>query len=310
MRRIILATLLALFCHHATAYAQLRGFEAMRPARSTGNAGLGRSFASGGSAAFLNPATLGLAAQYVMGASYSVLSTPTLEGEKEMGHSLGLHWTDSTPNAFNLSMGLGYNLLVGEEQTTHNVHGALAYTYRSDAMALSLGLGGHWAEDFVFTADGTKDLWSMDAGLGINFLNQFMLGVTGYNVVNNRMEDLPTGVGGGASYWAGPFVVGFDLSAMLDTTTRSGKEKDALLSYVGGVQYMLVQDFFLRAAFRYDADEETPAGDPAAKSIAGGATYIAGQRLAVEVGYQHNLDAPEDFMVGITLELYHLPGVR
>lgn len=300
MKRLALATGIALLLIATHAHAQLRAYDSMRPARSHGSAGLGRSFAGAGNSLFLNPAAFALASQYVLGATYTVASQADSFGDKVFGHSLGVEWTDSTPNALHMALGLGYNLLVMDDKTSNHVHGALAYVYRSQMMTFALGVGGHWSEDFM--PDGS--LWSGDVGIGFNFLNQFMIGAVGYNVLNNHMDELPVGVGGGLSYWAGPLVFSADIVSMLDTTTRSGKAKDVLMSYIGGVQYMLVQDIFVRAGFRYDADEDTAAGDAAEKSLAAGITAVVGQRVAFEVGYQHNIDAPEDFMVGLTIEMY------
>ncbi len=304
MRLTTLALLVAALLFAIPAHAQLRAYDAMRPARSHGTAGLGRSFAAGGNALFLNPAAFALASQYVLGATYTVASQPDLDSEKIFSHSLGVEWTDSTPNALHLAMALGYNLLVTDDDTTNHFHGSVAYVYRSSAMSFALGVGGHYSEEFFAGPYEKETLWSGDVGLGFNFLNQFMIGFVGYNLLNNHMDDLPKGFGGGLSYWTGPVVFAFDVSSMVDTTTRSGKDKDVLMSYIGGVQYMLVNDVFVRAAFRFDGEEETPAGKAAEKSLAGGITAIIGQRVGFEVGYQHNLDAPEDFMVGLTIEMY------
>ncbi len=301
MKRTVLLAFITTLLLAPHAHAQLKGFDSQRPARSHGSAGLGRSFAAGGNSLFLNPAAFALSSQYVLGATYTVASQADAFGDKVFGHSLGLEWTDSTPNSLSMSLGLGYNLLIMDDKTTNNVHGALAYVYRSQTLTFALGVGGHWAEDF--TLDG--NLLSADVGVGFNFVNQFMIGAVGYNLLNNQMGKLPFGIGGGLSYWTGSLVFSADLVSMLDTTTRAGKAQDVLMSYIGGIQYMLVNDIFVRAGFRYDANEETPAGDPSQKSLSAGITAVVGQRVAFEVGYQHNIDAPEDFMVGITIELYN-----
>lgn len=304
MRIIVLAGFIAALLCALPAHAQLRAYDSMRPARSHGSAGLGRSFAAGGNALFLNPAAFALASQYILGSTYTVASQPDLEGDKAFSHSLGVEWTDSTPNALHLAMALGYNLLFVDDDSTNHFHGSLAYVYRSSYMSFALGVGGHHSEKLFAGVDGAEDLLSGDVGVGFNFLNQFMIGLAGYNLLNNHMGDLPRGFGGGLSYWAGPVVFAFDISSMVDTTTASGKPKDVLMSYIGGLQYMLANDIFVRTGFRYDAGEETLAGEPAAKSLAGGLTAVVGQKIGFEIGYQHNIDAPEDFMVGVTIEMY------
>ncbi len=304
MRITVLAGFLAALLLALPAHAQLRAYDSMRPARSHGTAGLGRSFAAGGNALFLNPAAFALASQYILGATYTVASQPDLDSEKAFSHSLGVEWTDSTPNALHLAMALGYNLLFADDETTNHFHGSLAYVYRSSYMSFALGIGGHYSENLFLGVDGPENLWSGDVGLGFNFLNQFMIGLVGYNILNDHMSDMPKGFGGGLSYWTGPVVFAFDISSMVDTTTRSGKEKDVLMSYIGGLQYMLAGDIFVRAGFRFDAEEETLAGASSEKSLAGGITAIVGQKVGFEIGYQHNIDAPEDFMVGLTIEMY------
>jgi hypothetical protein len=304
MRVTTLAVLAATLLFAIPAHAQLRVYDPMRPARSHGSAGLGRSFAAGGNALFLNPAAFALASQYVLGSTYTIASQPDLNSEKAFSHSLGIEWTDSTPNGLHLAMALGYNLLVTDDDSTNHFHGSVAYVYRSPTMSFALAAGGHYSGELFEGPEEKEPLWSGDVGLGFNFLNQFMLGFVGYNLLNNHMEDMPKGFGGGLSYWTGPVVFAFDVSSMVDTTTRSGKAKDVLMSYIGGVQYMLVNDVFVRAAFRFDGEEDTRAGKNAEKSLAGGITAIIGQRVGFEVGYQHNIDAPEDFMVGVTIEMY------
>lgn len=304
MRFSFLAGLAVALLFALPAQAQLREYDIMRPARSHGSAGAGRSFAAGGNSLFVNPAAFALAAQYVLGATYTAGSQPDLDEEKVFTHSLGIEWTDSTPNTLNLAMALGYNRLIADDVSTNHVHGSMAYVYRSQTTSFAMGVGGHWSEDFFATEDGAEELLSGDVGIGFNFHNQFMIGLAGYNLLNNHMGDLPFGVGGGLSYWTGPVSFAFDLSSMLDTKTGAGTQKDVLMSYIGGIQYQLVNDVFVRAAFRFDANEETPAGAAAEKSLAGGLTAVMGKRVAFEVGYQHNIDAPEDFMVGATIEMY------
>ena len=306
MKFTTLAALAAAILFALPAQAQLRTYDAMRPARSHGNAGLGRSFAAGGNALFLNPAAFALASQYVLGTTYTVASQPDSNSDKVIDHSLGVEWTDSTPNNLNLAMALGYNLLVTDDDSTHHFHGSVAYVYRSRTMSFALGVGGHYSNDFFVPSDGfdPEDLVSGDVGLGFNFLNQFMIGFAGYNLLSSHRDDTPRGFGGGLSYWTGPVVFAFDVSSMIDTATRAGNDKDVLMSYIGGIQYMLVNDVFVRTGFRFDAEEETPAGKASEKSLAGGITAIIGQSVAFEVGYQHNIDAPEDFMVGVTIEMY------
>jgi len=280
----------------------------MVPARSVGSAGLGRSYASAGNALVLNPAALGVAKQYVLGTTYSLARARTAAEETEFHHLLGVEWTDSTPNALNLAMGLSYALDLGAEEKRHNAHGALVYVLDTAMASINIGVGGHFAQDFG-TGLTPEDLWSFDAGLALNFRNQFMLGLVGYNLVDSLEGELPIGVGGGASYWFGSFVFAFDLSAMVDAQTRAGNPADSLLTYILGLQYMLSPDFFVRLSGRHDAGEEDLSGNPSEWSLGAGLTFIAAERVGLELGYHQQVDRPDDFRLAFTIELYNPFGM-
>jgi hypothetical protein len=304
MRHYLSMAVVLLSFMASDAYAQLREFQSLTPARSTGINGLGRSFAAGGNALFLNPAAIAIAPQYVLGTTYSVAKSPDSAGKDRFSHLLGAEWTDSTPNVLNMAMGMGYNLEISPGKKRNSVHAALAYVFRKPTFTLGIGLGGHWAEDFMPGGGKKANLLSADAGLSFSFRNQLMIGFTGYNLVNNHFDDTPKGFGGGISYWGGAFVIGFDVSSMFDTETRDEIEKDALVSYIAGVQYMVLTDLYLRAGFRYDDGERTANHKKSAMSLSAGTTIIIAQRLGLEVGYKQNIDAPEDLMVGFTIEVY------
>jgi len=309
MRFYPLVAFIAVLALHSQGWTQTGRFDHQMPARAVGMAGTGRSFAAASNALFLNPAALGVARQYVFGAGYNFARAKDADGKSRNSNVLSLEWTDSTPNTLHMAMGLSYVYLMGPERNTSNVHMAAAYNLQTDYLGIHMGIGGHWAQDGLENDQGKLDnLWSGDAGLAINFQNQFMVGVAGYNLVQAPRKDMPMGLGAGLSYWTGSFVAAADLTAMFDTTTRSGKEADVLMTYGLGLQYMITNDVFLRGGVRYDDQQDTPAGQPSTWTAAGGVTIVALQRFAIEVGYQQNVSAPEDLMVGVALEIYNPLG--
>jgi len=303
--RLSLVAPLVLFCLYSLpAAAQLVEHEQMLTARSRGIAGTGRSFASAGAATLLNPAALATSRMYVLGASYSFARVKDADGQGQDAHVLGVEWTDSTPNKLNLSMGVLYDYLLGDGLEGHNVHMALVYSFQGPEFGVHLGAGGHYGSDWETGGSTSKDLWSGDFGLAFNFRNQLMLGVVGYNLASSLSETTPRGVGGGLSWWTGPLVLAFDTSATFDTVDQSGDPVDALVAYMGGVQYMLVPEVVARIGGRYEQNQDSPL------SLAGGISVLAGSVVSVDVGYQHNISDPENFMVGVTLDIFNPFGLR
>lgn len=303
MRARTVFVMLVLLATEAQAFAQAEPFYPMMPARSLGTAAGGRSYAAGGNALFLNPASLAVTNQYVLGGGYTLARTGGIEDS--YAHGLNVEWTDSTPNALKLGMGLAYSYLMTDDKKTSNIHGAMTYSLPFEVVGVHLGVGMHWLQDFVAEMGVEDDLWSFDAGISFNLQNQLTLGVVGHNIMNTPDNGLPQGVGTGLSYWVGPVVVSADVVARFDLDDGSGTQQETLMSYIGGFQYMLTQGVFARGAFRYDDGRKTAAGDDAVKSLGAGLTYIAGNRVGVELGYRQGLDDSDDLMVGLNLELYN-----
>ncbi len=286
------------------AAAQLVEHEQMVTARSRGMAGTGRSFASAGAATLLNPAAIATSRMYVLGTSYTFARVKDANGQEQDAHVLGVEWTDSTPNKLNLSMGVLYDYLLGDGLEGHNVHMALAYSFQGPEFGVHLGAAGHYGQGWPVSPSTDKDLWSGDFGLAFNFRNQLMLGVVGYNLASTLSDTTPRGVGGGISWWTGPLVLAFDTSASFDTVDQTGDPVEAIVTYMGGVQYMLVPEVVARVGGRYEQGQDSPL------SLAGGISVLAGSVVSVDVGYQHNISDPENFMVGVTLDIFNPFGVH
>lgn len=304
MRPSRFAMLAVLCLYSLPASAQLAEHDQMLTARSRGIAGTGRSFATAGAATLLNPAALATSRMYVLGASYGFTRVKAADGKELDAHVIGVEWTDSTPNPLHLSMGVLYDYLLGDGLEGHNAHLALAYSFEAPEFGVHFGAGGHYGQAWPAGESADKDLWSADFGLAFNFRSQLMLGVVGYNLLSTLSDTTPRGVGGGLSWWTGPLVLAFDTSAMFDTLSREGKKKDALVSYMGGVQYMLVPEVVVRAGGRYEQGQEAPL------FLAGGLSVLAGSVVSVDVGYEHNISDPKSFRVGVTLDIFNPFGVR
>lgn len=300
-----LSLILLLLGLPAHAGAQADRLHPMMPARSVGMGFAGRSFAAGGNALYLNPAALSLTKQYVVGFGYGMAQQPDKKGGSDFKHALNVEWTDSLPNKFHMAVGVGFNQVFSEHDDTTNVHGAVTYALEGETMGLHLGVGGHWTKDFAGTK-GDENLFTGDIGMALSVKNQIMVGVAGYNLMRSHRDPAaPRGVGAGVSFWADALMLGFDITSKFETKTRAGDPKDALVSYIGMIQYMLAQWSFIRGAFRFDGQEVTPTGHPAEKSFAVGLALLAADFVGVEFGFAQNIDAWSDRTLGVTIEFYN-----
>jgi hypothetical protein len=215
----VLATLWA-----QPALAQFDQFELMLPARSVGMAGLGRSFAAGPNALYLNPAALAATKQYVIGLAHN-LGGVKYDGANDFQNVSSIEWTDSTPNNMHLAMGAAYNYNWNEK--VHSAHLAIAGAIATQKVDILLGVGGHYANRAYIPQlkrSFNDKFWAMDVGLSLNVGNKLMVGVAGYNLLSTLRakdgEGVPMGVGGGLSYWTGNWMFGFDVTASFDALTR------------------------------------------------------------------------------------------
>ena len=305
LRLVSLVTVVAALLASQDALAQITAYDHMLPARTIGMAGNGRSFASGANALFLNPAALGSVHQYIFGAGYGYA------GAGDGAHVLSAEWIDSTPIIFILAMGFAFDYVPysGNDAAgiklddSYNAHLSMSYTAKMQSTELHVGFGGH---RLINIQGSEADIWTGDAGLVLNIGNQFMAGFAGYNLYRDGDAEFPRGIGGGVSYWSGPFMVGFDVSANFDVMFAPvpGEEakEETQVRYIGALQYMPVHDIFVRGGANYDAMVENT-------RIAAGVTIIAASNVGLEFGYQHNLDDSSDMVVVVNLQLYNpFPG--
>lgn len=260
------------------------------PARTLGMAGLGRSFASGPNSVFLNPASLGATSQYLLGAGY------TYGGGESPTHALSVSWTDSTPNPFHLAMGVVYDYMMYEEGSEQNVHGAASYTLAFPSLTLALGVGAHY---FGAPGDG-EDLTTGDAGLVMTIAQALYLGVAGYNLVSNTDENY-RGVGGGLSFWGGPFMIGADVQADFDVPVASATDTvttENVIKWYGGLQLQMIPEAGFRAGIQYDGTHDII-------RAAGGLQFVVAQTIGLEFGYMQNVADGDDMYLSVNLDLYN-----
>lgn len=272
-----------------SAYGQMPDLEAMAPARTLGMAGMGRSFASGANALYLNPAALRVVPQYVISGTYGFSNAAPAT------NTLGVGWTDSSPNLYNLGFGLGYNYQFHDDADSHNAHFALAYSVVLSAMTIHLGVGAHrlWNVRGTDTND-----WTGDMGMVLDFSRQFLLGVSGYNLVTSNTRTSPRGVGGGLSYWRDRFMIGAEVSMQAGLSEGPSEDTETQVRYMGGLQFMVAQPFSLRAGVNHNAATDRTA-------VAAGFTFLAQSILGFEAGYQQNVGDQSDFLLAFTIELYN-----
>ena len=286
-KRFMLLAGFACLLFSSSGLAQIPILEHQLPARSLGMAGLGRTFASGGNAMFLNPAALGVSRQYVLGVRYNYSNADPST------HTLGAEWTDSTPNALNLSMALGYDYDITDQEDGNNFHGSVAYSLRTPNVGVHFGVGGHMLSHIGGTQ---QELTTSDAGVVVDIKNMLLIGVVGYNLLNSEDDLYPRGVGGGFSYWKGPFMMGFEIQSLINDKTTDAQGETSI-QYHGGLQYKIMDSAYLRTGVNYnDLTEHT--------TLAGGLTIVAADALGIEAGYQQNVTQTDDLTVGINLQLY------
>ncbi len=287
----ILGLMVALTCLAIAlpATAQIPGFRRMLPARTIGMAGMGRSFAAGASALYLNPAGLAVVPQYTIGTGYSYLNAdPT-------AHSLNLSWTDSSPNMYHLGMGIAYNYMFDEKDwDSHNVHFGLTFTLPTNVMNIHFGAAGHRLWNAFQTSE---DVWNGDLGIILDFSRKLMIGVAGYSLVRNQRNLSPRGVGGGISYWHERFMIGAEMNAQIDAMDENGQE-ETRLEYQGGLQFMVIPQFYLRGGVGYESTQGRT-------NVGAGVTIIAQEMIGIELGYQQNVTDTSDIIFSAMLEFYN-----
>lgn len=263
------------------------------PARTLGLAGLGRSFASGANSVFLNPAALGATSQYQLGAGYTYAGGGA---DGEATHALSLAWTDSTPNPFHLAMGVVYDYMMYEEGSEQNVHGAASYSLNLGSVTLALGVGAH----YFGGPEEAEDITSGDAGLVMNLAQALYLGVAGYNLVSNT-DDTYRGVGGGLSFWGGPFMIGADVQADFDVPVATSSDTvstETVVKWYGGLQLQMIPEAGFRAGLQYDASHEV-------FRLAGGLQFVVAQAFGMEFGYMQNVEDGDDMYLSVSIDLYN-----
>lgn len=289
MRFLSLLIGVAVMAAPGGASAQLAFQEANLPATSLGMAGTGRSYGGGSSALYLNPATLAVARQYVLGGGYNFIKLGDAEN-----HAFKIEWIDSMPNGFNLSMGVAYDFAPHDTNDSHGLNLALAYTISAGNVGVVVGAGGHR----IYNAGGSNsDVWSADLGAVITLSGSLMIGIAGYNLVGDSGDlDYPRGVGGGISYWTGPLMIAFDASGELQP--EGGVDEATNWSYMGGLQYQVAGTIFARAGIDYNATSSIT-------RVAGGLSIISGRQFGIHVGYQQNVEDGSDLTVGIAFHIYN-----
>jgi len=280
---------LAVIAFVSPVYSQTSEIESMAPARTLGLAGMGRSFGSGANALYLNPAALRVVPQYVISGTYGFSNAAPAT------NTLGVGWTDSSPNLYNLAFGLGYNYRFHDDADSHNAHFALAYSVVLSAMTIHLGVGAHR----LWNVGGTdSNDWTGDMGMVLDFSRQFLLGVSGYNLITSNTKTSPRGVGGGLSYWRDRFMIGAEISMQAGLSDGESDDTETHLRYMGGLQFMVAQPFSLRAGVNHNTATDRTA-------VSAGFTFLAQSILGFEAGYQQNVGDKNDFLLAFTIELYN-----
>ena len=293
LRALIIA--LSLLLVPLSAHAREEG----APAAALGIGDAVRATATGASGLFFNPAGIGLLSQYSLEAGYTF-------SEDMTGHALGASAVDSKTNAA-LAMGVGYAYLMGKEDEVnregHQIRGAISSGWRWEDFAFRVGVGGRYLT-IENTALGGEEFFTLDAGLVMEIVQMFRIGVAAQNLIDTRTSAhrdanlnanprAPRNIGVGAALSIDAFQVSFDAAMDLQTDP-----KDLFVEYGVGAQYLIANIVVMRAGFKMGGMEDH-------QTVTFGAGYVS-EMLAADVSVAKRVDQDGGIVASFALR-YFLP---
>ena len=269
------------------------------PAAALGIGDAVRATATGASGLFFNPAGIGLLSQYSIEAGYTFT-------DDMAGHALGASAVDSKTNAA-LAMGVGYAFLMGEEDSVqrqgHQVRGAISSGWRWEDFAFRVGVGGRYLT-LDNTALGGEQFFTLDAGLVMEIVRMFRIGVSAQNLVDTRTgahrnaglaanPRAPRQLGAGAALTIQAFQASFDATMDLQTDPNN-----LFVQYAVGAQYLIANMVVMRAGFQLGGYDDH-------QTVTFGAGYVS-DMLAADVSVAKRVDRDGGIVASFAFR-YFLP---
>jgi len=282
----LFVTLLACSTFVGTAVAQ----DLSNTAAGTALSGAVRSAAVGPTALAYNPAAMHQVLQYSLDTGYHYNAPAS-------GHAFTASVVDSKTNP-DIAAGMSYTYIMDEsfgstgalaDRVGHMIRAGLASGYRTEGMALHIGMGIAYLDSKPKGNDRSK-AFTLDAGALLVVNNMFRLGVVGHNLVDSKTTELPRRLGIGASLLVSGFLASFD--AVLDFETL----EETTPQYSVGLEYSVAERFPLRVGYQFDQIVD-------AQYISGGIGFVA-QTMGFEFGFRQNIENKEDSFFAFNLRAY------
>lgn len=284
--RGLLGTLTALLILTLTPSTMAR--EDGAPAAALGTADSVRATAVGASGLYFNPAGMGIASQYAIEAGYSY-------SDAMQSHAVGAAAVDSKTNqAF--AMGVGYTFLLGQgegyERDGHQIRAGLAGGWDFGEVEFRVGVGGRYLT-LDRLAGSDPNFFTLDAGIIIEVMQMFRVGLVGQNLIDTKTEYAPRQLGTGAAFTYESFQASFDVNLDLQTDPEN-----LFPHYSAGLQYLFGGVVVARAGVSFGGIEDHT-------SVAFGVGYIS-TSLAVDAAFSTYTDISGGSLFSMSLR-YFLP---
>ncbi len=282
----LFVTLVACSTFVGTATAQ----DLSNTAAGTALSGAVRSAAVGPTALVYNPAAMHQIIQYSIDTGYHY-NAPA------RGHAFTAAIVDSKTNQ-DIAAGISYTYIMDEsfanngglaDRIGHMIRAGFASGYRTDGMALHIGMGIAYL-DSDLEGDNRNKAFTLDAGALLVVNNIFRIGVVGHNLIESKTTELPRQLGVGASILVSGFLASFDAVLDFETLDKTTNQ------YNVGLEYSVAERFPLRVGYQYDEIVD-------ARYISGGIGFVA-QTMGFEFGFRQNIDNKEDSFFAFNLRTY------
>ncbi|HYI01763.1 hypothetical protein [Hyalangium sp.] len=273
--------LLLVLCLSPTVYAQsdVEDLRDIQSARAYAMGGAYRGLGLGTEAVVGNPAAIALWKMYRMELHGSWDTT----GKDALG---GVSIMDAKTS--DLAAGLDYHILTlrsGEGRTTGH--------YSTLAFALPLTPGiliGTSIHYLRLSGPRQANATTVTAGLLLRLSDGFTTGFSAHNLIDTQNVELTRYYSLHAGYLTGLLTVGVDVRA--DFESREKK----VLTYSGGLEYLLGQAFPVRVGYTYDGFQK-------ASQLGVGLGFMTEAGGGIDLGYRHDLGGEKGRLLALTIKL-------
>lgn len=261
---------------------------ARTPGASSRALGMGdavRAVGLGTSGLYFNPACLSQIRQYAIDAGYGYQG-----GDKV--HNLHVSVSDSQTNP-EIAAGFAYTYsqsnLAGARFKGHDIRAAASTAFGDEGLRFGFGAG------FRYLKVSGKDpvtMGSFDVGAVLSVRGLFHVGVSGQNLVTRSKEWAPRLLGAGTAVTVSNLTISGEVT--LDFDSRPSTKASPGF----GAEYIAFEALAVRAGFYWDRVFQ-----PDQKRVSGGLGYIS-QYVGVDVGYAHDVQAPENWLIESSVRVF------